>query len=186
MPDDSQPDFKASQSKHAQQIQTARTISRITGLTPNQVRVGLRSTDVTGGTAGGNPNAPEGTVPVSKDLPPNPTAMQFDPRPFAPTGQGGPGAAPTTPDTGTSASPYEMGENRTTTDPSAADDTWTLAGGQVPNGPNTGPFDSVVTTNPRAVFDGGSGKWVLYFRRMEFDSLGAITAIGAELAVPLT
>lgn len=85
---------------------------------------------------------------------------------------------------GTAATPYEMGENRTTTDPTAADDTWTRAGGPIPDTPDAGPFDSVVTTNPRAFFDGTN--WILYFRREQFDSNGAIFAIGAESAVTLT
>lgn len=85
---------------------------------------------------------------------------------------------------GTVATPYEMGENRTTTDPTAADDTWTRADGPTPNTPHVGPFDSVVTTNPRAFFDGTH--WILYFRRTQFDSNGAIYAIGDEEAVTLT
>lgn len=184
MPDD-KPDFTAAQTKHAQDIKTRRTISRITGLTPNQVRNGLRSTDVISGPAGGNPNVPEGTVPVSLNVAPLPSpTMQFDPRPFANAPGPGQVAAPVMPDVvGTATTPYEMGENRTTTDPIAADDTWTRGTGPTPSTPVTGT-DGVILTNPRYVSN-GDGTGTLYTRRVEADTLGAILTVGAELATPI-
>lgn len=83
---------------------------------------------------------------------------------------------------GTASNPYEMGENRTTTDPTAADDTWTRAGGPSPSG--GGPYDGVVFQTVRAYFDGTN--WNLYYRRVESDSNGAAYAIGAEGQITLT
>lgn len=123
MPDDSKPEFKAAQGKHAADIQQRRNLSRLTGLTPNQVRIGLRDAVVISGPVGGNVNAPEGTVPVSQDLPPVPgQAMQFDPRPFGPQVPANPivVAAPEG-EQGTTDSPYLMDN---TGGGSLAMDTW--------------------------------------------------------------
>lgn len=97
---------------------------------------------------------------------------------YDPNAAGGPGD--NVPGSGTATNPYEMGENRTTTDPTAANDTWTLAEGPDPAGPVTGT-DGVVTTNPRYVSN-GDGTGNLYTRRVEYDSNGAIIVIGAEMA----
>lgn len=123
MPDDSKPEFKSAQGKHAADIQQRRNLSRLTGLTPNQVRIGLRDAAVISGPIGGNVNAPEGMVPVSLDLPTVPgQAMQFDPRPFGPQVPANPitVAAPEG-EQGTTDSPYLMDN---TGGGSLAMDTW--------------------------------------------------------------
>lgn len=83
MPDESKPEFKAAQSRHGEFIKFTRQVSRMTGLTPNQVRSQLRNVEI-----GVNaPVAPAAPPPVFQTLPefkPGPTQDQgFEPRPFA-------------------------------------------------------------------------------------------------------
>lgn len=168
----------------ADQTEFNKDVAATTNLTPNQLRNNLRRfvNDQTTAQRIAAQNAD--TVVVPKSVVPDP-GMNLPPNPFTDGSRSS--TAPllaNEPKLGSAVAPYEMGENRSTTDPTAADDTWSRAGGPVPNTPNPGPFDSVVTTNPRAFFDGTN--WILYFRRMEFDSNGDIYAIGAELAVTLS
>lgn len=169
----------------ADQTEFNKDVAAVTNLTPNQLRNNLRKfvNDQTTAQRIAAQNAD--TVIVPKSVAPDP-GMNLPPNPFTDGSRSS--TAPllsNEPKLGSAVAPYEMGENRTTTDPTAADDTWTRAGGPVPAG--GGPWDgSVVTTNPRAFFDGVTMKWILYFRRMEFDSNGVIYAIGGEFPNPLT
>lgn len=181
MPDDSSDDFKAAQSKHADMIRTSRVFSQATGVPLERLRVAMRNA--------ADATAAQAAAPVV-DTTPLPLAPYPDPPPsrFETPGFGQTPDAPVVlpninqQPTGTAATPYEMGENRTTTDPTAANDTWTRAGGPIPSG--GGPFDSVVLTNPRYVSN-GDGTGTLYTRRVEGDSNGALFAVGAELATPI-
>lgn len=170
----------------ADQRASDEAIKRTTNLTPTEVRVSLNATAID---FQRRVDAAQSITPtISVPKPPGQitsTETKLEGQPISlPTTTDAqnqnPFPSPQTPPvpTGTASNPYEMGENRTTTDPTAANDTWTRAGGPVPSG--GGPYDGVVTTNPRYVSN-GDGTGILYTRREEFDSNGAIFAIGAEL-----
>lgn len=170
----------------ADQTEFNKDVAAVTNLTPNQLRNNLRRfvNDQTTAQRIAALTASADSISFPKTPPPDP-GMNLPPNPFTDGSRSS--TSPilaNDPKPGSGIAPYEMGENRSTTDPTAADDTWSRAGGPVPNTPNPGPFDSVVTTNPRAFFDGTN--WILYFRREQYDSNGAIFAIGAELAVTLS
>lgn len=87
MPDDSPKDFRAAQGKHADDIKTARTLTRLTGLTINQVRQSLRAQAAVASTQQqvAPPISLQGDQIVGKDIgyPTRPTtSSKFDPLPF--------------------------------------------------------------------------------------------------------
>lgn len=175
MPDDSKPEFKAAQGKHAADIQQRRNLSRLTGLTPNQVRIGLRDAAVISGPVGGNVNAPEGTIPVSLDLPPVPgQAMQFDPRPFGPQVPANPivVAAPEG-EQGTWVTPYAVPRPAQA---NFSDDNWDIT--SPPDG--TDGVSIRLVTRAFHVADSDPGSSQLFCRILTFNSVGALVFISAE------
>lgn len=181
-------------------------MAQVTNLSPNQIRTNLRRF-VADQTAAQQKAAaaPEGTVPVSQNLPPAPGdgGMSFTPRSFTPNAP----ASTTTNTTeggapGTAVTPYIMGTNRTTVDPTPADDFWTLASGPNPagGGPYDGAFINFTSGFMRQVNNGtsysgqadkaGGGvinifqQPVLFFgREVKVDSLGAVVYIGPEYQI---
>lgn len=181
MSDDSTADQQRAQSNHALEIKMERKVTKDTGLNRNQIRQALhkRAGDFVEQVNAKPVRQKETDVESTRET--KHSRPQILPAlPFSVTNKSLPAVSPTdATEIGSRANPYEMGENRTTTDPTAANDTWTRAGGPSPSG--GGPYDSVVTTNPR-LFNNGDGTGFIYFRRMLFDSTGVIHTIGAEEA----
>lgn len=182
-------------------------IKRTTNLTPTEVRVSLNATAIDFQRRVDAAQSITPTVSTPK-APAEITSREtkFDGQPVVlPTisdvsGQdAGPFPSPQNPPApiGSSASPYVMGQNRTTTDPVPADDSWTLAGGPSPSG--GGPFTGVQVLVPRFYIDPSGAQDTfndtlgnpvtiniftvyVFSRSITYDSVGAIVAIGPETA----
>lgn len=90
MPSDDTDSFRTSQTKHAEEIKMRRAISRLTGLTPNQVRDGLRSASGLNGVRGKGPSVAPGPAKGYYPETPAPSpVLKFEPKPFSPQGPEG-------------------------------------------------------------------------------------------------
>lgn len=177
-------------SPHSEFIATTRAMAQVTNLSPNQIRTNLRRFIADQTEAQKKAAAtPEGTIPVSNDLPPAPGdgGMSFVPRPFTPVIP----ASTTTNNTegttpGTSATPYVMGTNSTSGGGAVADnDSWTLAGGPSPSG--GGPYDSVAITAWTRIWELGTGSgFIIFTRGVVADSVGNVVRVSVESGQHIT
>lgn len=172
MPDDSDPNFKAEQSRHAADARIIREVSRHSNVPANQIRQAMRN----GSLVTGQQNIQvAGQIPRPDLRPPAPLDVSrtrnFDPRPFKPEPAVFPviqqlqGSADSD---GTSDNPYLMSLGHDpATDP--ATDTWDRE--TPPDG-----FDGVIIQVLVRKPDG------FFHRRMTFNSNGRLVHISAEEA----